>query len=96
MKHLLVSAILVLAATTATAQPIVRRATPEEATAAAGAERFKQREYLKRMLFGVGKLPAGCFYEVIDPSAEEVTGNLVIVCGGERFDICDAPGVDCD
>lgn len=89
---------LLLVSSAAVAQVPIRPTTPEENTAAAGQARFAEREYLKRALFGVGRLPKDCVYEVIDPSGEYVRGNLAIVCGDGDLvlTLCAAHGVECD
>lgn len=97
MRSTILALILTFAVVaTASAQPIVRGATPEESAAAAGAARFGAREALKRALFGVGKLPKGCSWELVDPSQEYVATNLAINCGGELLTACDAQGYSCD
>ncbi len=90
-------ALLVLAADLANAAPVpVRTASPDEAASAAASRRYVAQEKIKSLLFGVNKLPKGCFYEVVDPSQEYTTpGNLAITCGDKTFTACDAQGVSC-
>lgn len=89
--------VLLLAISTAAhAAPVpVRTANPEEAASRAAFLRFQQNVKLADALFGTGKLPKGCAFELKNPSLDWKVANIRIACNKSMFDYCDAITADC-